>query len=236
MRPDDVGAERDSRNKRVFYTFAVLFRHMEDMNNRKLEQGLALPVMETFASVQGEGFHTGLYSYFIRVGGCDVGCHWCDVKESWDPALHPLTDVETLVAAIPEEIRTVVVTGGEPLMYDLTYLTYLLKKSGRAVHLETSGTGKLTGRFDWICLSPKRQALPAQEIYAEADELKVIVYNKMDFKFALTESEKVGPGTRLYLQPEWSRRERMLPEILDFLRFHPEWKLSVQTHKYLGLP
>ena len=201
-----------------------------------MDQGWALPVMETFESVQGEGFHAGLWSYFIRVGGCDVGCHWCDVKESWNPDLHPLTEVETLVAGIPDEIRTVIITGGEPLLYDLTYLTYLLKKSGRMVHLETSGSGRWTGRFDWVCLSPKRQSLPAPDKYAYADELKVIVYNKMDFTFALEEASKVKAGTRLYLQPEWSRRERMLPEILAFLRIHPEWKLSVQTHKYLGLP
>jgi len=201
-----------------------------------LEQGLALPVMETFVSIQGEGYHTGVPSFFIRVGGCDVGCHWCDVKESWDPARHPLVKVEDVVAQVPPQLETVVVTGGEPLLYDLTYLTYLLKKAGKKVHLETSGSSPFTGRFDWVCLSPKRFLLPKPEAYYHADELKVIVYNKMDFPFAEEQAAKVSPGTRLYLQPEWSRREKMLPLIIDYITTHPRWRLSVQTHKYLGLP
>ena len=200
------------------------------------DEGKFLPVMETFVSIQGEGFHTGVPSFFIRVGGCDVGCHWCDVKESWNPELHPLTEVDEVVRSIPPYIRTVIVTGGEPLLYNMVYLTEKLKEKNLNIHLETSGTGPLTGKFDWICLSPKKNMLPLPALYPAADELKIIVYNKTDFAFAEQEAAKVRPGTHLYLQPEWSRREKMLPLITDYIFKNPRWRLSVQTHKYLGLP
>ncbi|NPA43484.1 MAG: 7-carboxy-7-deazaguanine synthase QueE [Chlorobi bacterium] len=199
-------------------------------------EGKRLPVMETFVSVQGEGFHTGTPSFFIRIGGCDVGCHWCDVKESWNPELHPLREVDQIVEEIPDTLDTVIITGGEPLQYPLEYLTRRLKEKGKIVHLETSGTGPFKGHFDWVCLSPKKFQAPLPEAYDRADELKIIVFNRSDFDFAEAQADKVRPGTRLYLQPEWSRRERMLPEIVEYIVRHPRWKLSVQTHKYLGLP
>ncbi len=192
--------------------------------------------METFVSIQGEGYHTGLASFFIRLGGCDVGCHWCDVKESWNPDLFPPVAVDEVLKQIPGDIKTVVITGGEPLNYPLEYLTGRLKEKGLAVHLETSGTQKLSGDFDWICLSPKKFSAPLPEIYDRAHELKIIVFNRSDFAFAEKEAQKVRAGTKLYLQPEWSRREKILPAIIDYITRHPQWKLSLQTHKYIGLP
>jgi organic radical activating enzyme len=205
---------------------------------RKMEeqQGKFLPVMETFTSVQGEGFHTGAPSFFIRIGGCDVGCHWCDVKESWNPEIHPLRDVDEIIEEIPGTLRTVILTGGEPLLYDLDYLTGKLKQQNKRIHLETSGTGKLTGRFDWICLSPKKFSPPYEEIYRVADELKIIVFDRSDFKFAEEQAAKVRPETKLYLQPEWSRREKVLPYIIEYILNNDRWNLSVQTHKYLNMP
>ncbi len=204
--------------------------------DEKFTGGKQLPVMETFVSVQGEGYHTGTPSFFIRIGGCDVGCHWCDVKESWNPELHPLTDVDEILNNIPSHIKTVILTGGEPLNYDLSYLTRKLHEKNLRVHLETSGTGKLTGSFDWVCLSPKKYLLPKSEIYDAADELKIIVFNKKDFEFAEEQARKVKPHTKLYLQPEWSVREKTVPLIVEYIIRHPRWKLSLQTHKYIGLP
>ncbi len=204
--------------------------------DEKFTGGKQLPVMETFVSVQGEGYHTGTPSFFIRIGGCDVGCHWCDVKESWNPELHPLTDVDEILNNIPSHIKTVILTGGEPLNYDLSYLTRKLHEKNLRVHLETSGTGKLTGSFDWVCLSPKKYLLPKSEIYDAADELKIIVFNKKDFEFAEEQARKVKPHSKLYLQPEWSVREKTVPLIVEYIIRHPRWKLSLQTHKYIGLP
>ncbi len=192
--------------------------------------------MEHFISIQGEGFYTGTPSFFIRIGGCDVGCHWCDVKESWNPELHPLVNVDDIIESIPSYIKTVIITGGEPLLYNLNYLTRKLKEKNLAIHLETSGTSPLSGQFDWICLSPKKNLLPLPEIYNRADELKIIVFNKTDFDFAEKQSEKVRPKTKLFLQPEWSVRKKILPLITDFIIKNPKWKLSLQTHKYIGLP
>ena len=200
------------------------------------EQGKFLPIMETFISLQGEGYHTGTPSFFIRIGGCDVGCHWCDVKESWNPELHPLKNVDQIIQSIPTYIRTVIITGGEPLLYDLHYLTNRLKQNKFQIHLETSGSSKLTGTFDWICLSPKKNLPPLPEIYPLADELKIIIFNKKDFEFAEQEALKVRKNIPLYLQPEWSRREKILSQITDYIIRHPHWRLSIQTHKYLGLP
>ena len=206
------------------------------MKNILDTEGKLLPVMETFVSIQGEGYHTGLASFFIRIGGCDVGCHWCDVKESWNPELFPPVEVDEIVKQIPGEIETVIITGGEPLNYNLEYLTRKLKQMGKSVHLETSGSKKLTGTFDWICLSPKKFEPPEENIYAQADELKIIVFNASDFDFARQEAGKVSRETKLFLQPEWSRREKVLPLIVDFIKQNPRWKLSLQTHKYIGLP
>ncbi len=206
-------------------------------NNLFENDGKQLPVMEHFLSIQGEGYHTGLASYFIRIGGCDVGCHWCDVKESWDPQRHPLTAVDDLLVFIPQHIETVVITGGEPTLYNLDYLTRRLKETGKIIHLETSGTGTVSGVFDWICLSPKKNELPLPEYYRKAGELKVIIQNKTDFDFAEKQAKLVKNNTcKLYLQPEWSQRNKMTPLIIDYVLAHPQWKISLQTHKFLKIP
>jgi len=192
--------------------------------------------MEAFYTLQGEGYHKGSAAYFVRIGGCDVGCHWCDVKESWDAEKHPPTAIETIVAEAQKHSDTIVVTGGEPLMWDMGPLTSALKKSGLQTHLETSGAYPLTGDWDWVCLSPKKRMLPLQEVYTQADELKVIVYNHSDFDFAEEQAAKVGDRCKLFLQPEWSRRESAIPLIVDYVMKHPKWKASLQTHKYLNIP
>ncbi len=198
--------------------------------------GLQLPLMEAFYTVQGEGYHTGTPAYFIRVGGCDVGCHWCDVKESWNADLHPPTSVENIVAEAARFSKTIVVTGGEPLMWDMNPLTQALKNAGMQIHIETSGAYTLTGNWDWICLSPKKTKLPVDEVYQKANELKVIVYNKNDFKFAEEQAAKTNPNAILFLQPEWSKRDEMTPQIVDYVMQNPKWRISLQTHKFLNIP
>ena len=195
-----------------------------------------LPLMEDFYTIQGEGFHTGKAAYFIRIGGCDVGCHWCDVKESWNAELHPPTLSNEIVQKAKKYATTVVITGGEPLMWSMDYLTEKLIENGLKVHIETSGAYPLTGRYDWFCLSPKKTKLPTSEAYGRADELKVIVYNKHDFKFAEQQAALVSDTCELFLQPEWSNREKMMPQIVDYVMEHPKWKVSLQTHKYLNIP
>lgn len=199
-------------------------------------KGLLLPLMEEFYTIQGEGYHKGTAAYFVRIGGCDVGCHWCDVKESWLAELHPPTETSKIVENAIKYSNTVVVTGGEPLTWDMTQLTNQLRAKGLKTHIETSGAYKLTGTWDWICLSPKKLKLPTEEIYAKADELKMIIYNKDDFRFAEEQASKVGNDCILYLQPEWSRREKVIPEIVDYVMANPKWKVSLQTHKYLNIP
>ncbi len=206
-------------------------------NNIFNNDGRQLPIMEHFLSIQGEAYHTGLASYFIRIGGCDVGCHWCDVKESWNPELHPLIAVDDILKEIPQHIETIVITGGEPTLYNLDYLTEKLKKLNKKIHLETSGTGKLTGKFDWICLSPKKNELPNPEYYKKADELKVIIQNKTDFDFAEKQAILIDNTTcKLYLQPEWSQRDKIITYIIDYVIRKPQWKISLQTHKYINIP
>lgn len=195
-----------------------------------------LPVMEHFATIQGEGQYTGHAAYFIRLGGCDVGCTWCDVKESWDKDAHPLYTIEEMVSWIPEQISIVVITGGEPLMHDLTALTSSLKSAGKRTHIETSGTAPLTGQWDWICLSPKKFKNPLDPIYPMAHELKVIVYNQHDLQWAKELATLTSPDTRRLLQAEWSKREQMYPRITDFIIENPDWQISVQTHKYMNIP
>ncbi len=195
-----------------------------------------LPLMEEFYTIQGEGYHKGTAAYFIRVGGCDVGCHWCDVKESWNPNLHPPTEVERIAENAAKYSKTIVITGGEPLTWDMGPLTALLKEKGLSIHIETSGAYPLTGTWDWICLSPKKIKLPTSEVYEKANELKVIIYNKDDFRFAEEQAEKVGSACKLYLQPEWSKRDKMIPEIVDYVMQNPKWVVSLQTHKYLNIP
>ncbi|MDZ4823270.1 MAG: 7-carboxy-7-deazaguanine synthase QueE [Flavobacteriales bacterium] len=192
--------------------------------------------METFYTIQGEGFHAGTPAYFIRLGGCNVGCTWCDVKESWEADQHPLITVKQLVKdAKKSGTQIVVITGGEPAMYDLTELTQELKQKGLLVHIETSGVYPLTGEFDWVTFSPKKFKPPHPSIYKEADELKAIVYHKSDPEWALKHSFEVKPSCLLFLQPEWTKREEMIKVILDFVRTHTSWRISVQTHKYLGV-
>ncbi len=203
---------------------------------KKVDQGLMLPLMEAFYTIQGEGFHKGTAAYFIRVGGCDVGCHWCDVKESWDAEVHPPTDIVRIAAEAARHSDTIVVTGGEPLMWDMHPLTSELKKRGLKIHIETSGAYPLTGTWDWFCLSPKKNKLPLQACYDRADELKVIVYNRHDLKFAEEQAGRVGGECLLFLQPEWSVREKVMPMIVDYVMAHPKWRVSLQTHKYLHIP
>ncbi|MGF1557437.1 7-carboxy-7-deazaguanine synthase QueE [Paucihalobacter sp.] len=201
-----------------------------------VNQGKMLPLMEEFYTIQGEGFHKGTAAYFIRVGGCDVGCHWCDVKESWNADLHPPIEINKIVDNAVKFSDTIVITGGEPLTWDMTELTSQLKEKGLNIHIETSGAYPLTGIWDWICLSPKKLKLPTEEIYQKAHELKVIVFNNNDFRFAEEQAAKVNKDCILYLQPEWSKREKVTPSIVDYVMKHPKWKVSLQTHKYLNIP
>ena len=201
-----------------------------------IDQGKMLPLMEEFYTIQGEGYHTGKAAYFIRVGGCDVGCHWCDVKESWNADLHPPTLANTIVEHAKKYSDTVVITGGEPLMWSMDYLTKMLRKNGLKTHIETSGAYSFSGIWDWFCLSPKKTKLPLEEVYKEADELKMIIFNKSDFKFAEEHAAKVGKDCELFLQPEWSRKEKMTELIVEYVMKNPKWKISLQTHKYLNIP
>lgn len=196
-----------------------------------------LPLMEEFLTLQGEGAHTGSSAYFLRIGGCDVGCHWCDVKESWNADLHPVTSLELMVDhAQKSGSPTVVITGGEPLMWDMGPLTEKLHQAGLKVHLETSGAYPLTGEWDWICLSPKKTKHPLPEWYSAAHELKVVVFNKDDFRWAEEHEQHMNAAASRFLQPEWSKRATILPEIISYIDRNPKWRLSLQTHKYIGLP
>ena len=201
-----------------------------------VNKGEMLPLMEAFYTIQGEGYYKGTAAYFVRIGGCDVGCHWCDVKESWVANLHPPTSTTKIVSDAVAYSDTIVVTGGEPLMWDLTALTDQLKSKGVKTHIETSGAYKLSGTWDWICLSPKKMKLPTSEISQKANELKVIIYNNDDFKFAEEQANLVSEDCILYLQPEWSKKDKMIPKIVDYVMKYPKWKVSLQTHKYLNIP
>ena len=201
-----------------------------------IDEGKMLPLMEEFYTIQGEGFHTGTAAYFVRIGGCDVGCHWCDVKESWNAELHPATLTDTIVDNVKKYSDTVVITGGEPLMWNMDYITERLQQKGVKTHIETSGAYNLTGKWNWVCLSPKKNKLPIDIVYDNADELKVIIYNNDDFKFAEEQASKVSDTCVLFLQPEWSKQEKMTPLLVDYVMEHPKWKISLQTHKYLNIP
>ncbi|CAI8366267.1 MAG: 7-carboxy-7-deazaguanine synthase [Polaribacter sejongensis] len=201
-----------------------------------VDKGIMLPLMEEFYTIQGEGAHTGTAAYFIRVGGCDVGCHWCDVKESWNADLHPPTFADTIVENVKKHANTVVITGGEPLMWSMDYITNLLQKNNIKTHIETSGAYSFSGKWDWFCLSPKKTKLPLDEVYLEADELKMIIHNTSDFDFAEQEAAKVGKKCQLFLQPEWSKKEKMTELIVAYVMKNPKWKISLQTHKYLNIP
>ena len=209
---------------------------MDKKTKMLLENGEMLPIMESFYSIQGEGYHKGTASYFIRTGGCDVGCHWCDVKDSWDENAHPIITVKEIVKKSLGFSAFVIVTGGEPLMWNMGPLTKELKKFNKKTHIETSGSHRFTGDWDWVCLSPKKAKLPIEEAYNYADELKIIIYNNHDFIFAEEQAKKVNSNAILYLQPEWGKRERMMSLMVDFVKKNPKWKISLQSHKYLNVP
>ncbi len=200
--------------------------------NKKIE----IPLMEEFYTIQGEGFFTGRPAYFIRLAGCDVGCTWCDVKESWNPEIHPLVKIEDIIKNVEKSgADFVVITGGEPTIYDLEPITQALHKIEVQIAIETSGAYPITGEIDWICLSPKKFKLPLEENYSKANELKVIAFNQHDFKWAKELEEKVALECQLYIQPEWNKKEEMIPFVVDFVKNNIDWNISLQTHKYLGI-
>lgn len=204
---------------------------------RENEGGATLPVMEHFYTVQGEGYYQGRAAYFIRLGGCDVGCVWCDVKESWDAGKHPKLSVESLqLNVLDTPAKLVVVTGGEPLMHNLDVLTAALQSAGLQTNIETSGAHPLSGTWDWICLSPKKFKAPLPEILPLANELKVVVFNKSDFEWAEEFAARVSPNCKLYLQPEWDKAALVTPLIVDYIKANPTWELSLQIHKYINVP
>ena len=208
---------------------------MKTKINKDLLNGSSLPLMESFYTIQGEGYHKGSAAYFIRIGGCDIGCHWCDIKESWDVEKFPIVNVESIVDKVKKNSNKVVITGGEPLIYNMNPLTKKLKQLNISTHLETSGAYELTGDWDWICLSPKKNKLPINNIYSIANELKIIIYNKNDFLFAENLAKNINPDCKLYLQPEWSKREKVMPLIVNYVLKNNHWKVSLQTHKYLNI-
>ncbi|MFY0607463.1 MAG: radical SAM protein [Cyclobacteriaceae bacterium] len=193
--------------------------------------------MESFLTIQGEGSHSGRTAFFIRLGGCEVGCVWCDVKESWDAKNHPKSTVQSIVKAAKESgTKIAVITGGEPLMYDLENLTEQLIAAGIKTHVETAGVYPITGKWDWVCFSPKKFKEPNSLYYNQSDELKVVIYNKSDFKWAEQHAEKCNSNMQLFLQPEWSKKDQMTPLIVDYVKKNPKWRISLQTHKYLNIP
>ncbi len=203
----------------------------------EVKKDTALPVMEHFYTLQGEGFHQGRAAYFIRLGGCDVGCVWCDVKDSWDADKHPKYSIEQLVTEVKKTpTQLVVITGGEPLMHNLDELTAALKASGLQTNIETSGAHPLSGQWDWICLSPKKFKEPLPGILPHANELKVVIFNKSDFDWAEKYAALVSPSCKLYLQPEWDKAAQVTPLIIDYIKAHPQWELSLQVHKYINVP
>jgi 7-carboxy-7-deazaguanine synthase len=219
---------------------------MQELDAHQSAKLAELPVMEAFYTLQGEGFYQGQAAYFIRLGGCDVGCVWCDVKNSWDTEKHPKKSIETIVNDAVEVVRLhgaqagtlpfVVITGGEPLLHPLQALTEALRQAGFRIHIETSGSSALTGQFDWICLSPKKFKAALPSIFAHTHELKIVVFNKSDFDWAEQYARLMPPHCKLYLQPEWDKREQMVPLIVDYVKRFPNWQLSLQSHKYIDVP
>jgi organic radical activating enzyme len=211
--------------------------NLNEVQQAQLDKGESLPLMEEFYTIQGEGRNTGQAAYFIRLGGCDVGCHWCDVKESWDASIHPLTPIEQIVAnAAAYPAKAVVITGGEPLLYNLEPLTSQLKAAGIRIFLETSGAYPISGHFDWVCVSPKKFKGPRKDMLERADELKVIVFNASDFQWAEEHAAFIRPDCLRYLQPEWSKAEKLTDVIVEYVKEQPRWQVSLQTHKYMHIP
>jgi organic radical activating enzyme len=199
--------------------------------------GEKLPLVEEFYSIQGEGYHAGKAAYFIRLGGCDIGCRWCDTPFAWDPGLHPQVETDSIIAnAVSSGAGAVVVTGGEPFMWDLGYLCYHLKQNNIRTFAETSGAYPLSGEWDWICLSPKKSRPPLKEVFGSADELKVIIEEENDFLWAEKNRKLVNPGCLLFLQPEWSRFTEVIPTIVRYVRRNTEWRISLQIHKFMHIP
>jgi 7-carboxy-7-deazaguanine synthase len=200
-------------------------------------EGTRLPLVEEFFSLQGEGFHSGKAAYFIRIGGCDVGCSWCDSRFSWNQEMHPMIDADSIIGNVLRSgTDSVVVTGGEPLMWNLDYLCDGLKKNNISTFIETSGAYELSGKWDWICLSPKKNMPPVSDICDKADELKVIIQDRSDFEWAEKYRRMVTDRCRLFLQPEWSRFDKIIPEIVEYIKEKPEWRISLQIHKYMHIP
>lgn len=211
--------------------------NLSDEDKLLLENGKVLPVMEEFYSIQGEGLHTGKAAYFVRIGGCDVGCNWCDVKESWNPNHFPPTKVDEVLSRIYENIsKTVLVTGGEPLNYNLDYFCKKLGEKSISRHIETSGSSELSGEWDWICLSPKKNKVPLNRIFTLANELKVIIESKEDFEWAMDNSKKVSDKCELFVQPEWSVASKIMSDVVEFVKSNPKWKVSIQSQKYMRVP
>ena len=210
---------------------------MSRLSDKYAPDGTQLPLVEEFYTLQGEGYHTGKAAYFIRIGGCDVGCSWCDTKFSWQADLHPLTDTLKIVDnAVSYSAKAVVVTGGEPLSYNLDILCKGLKEHNVETYLETSGAYPLSGIWDWICLSPKKNLPPVPEIYSKADELKMIVQKEADFEWAEINRKKVSKNCKLFLQPEWSRYKEIIDPLVEYVKQHPEWQISLQAHKFMHIP
>ncbi len=202
-----------------------------------VKQGTLLPLMEAFYTIQGEGQHSGTPAYFIRLGGCDVGCVWCDVKDSWEAGKWPLVTIDKIVSdALQYPGRLVVITGGEPLMYNMGPLTNLLKSHGFTTNIETSGAHPFSGDFDWVCFSPKKFKKPHPSIYKVANELKVVIFHKSDYEFAEKHADLVNNSCKLLLQPEWSRSSEHLEAIISYVKSNPKWKISLQTHKFMDIP
>jgi organic radical activating enzyme len=203
----------------------------------QINSALELPLMEYFYTIQGEGSYSGKAAYFVRLAGCDVGCVWCDVKESWNNDDHPLVSIENIVKPIEEtNANFVVITGGEPAMYDLSALTKRIHKTVPLIAIETSGCYPLVGEIDWYCFSPKKFKAPVTEAYDKANELKVVISHPSDFSWAEEHATKVNAKCKLYLQPEWSKQERFLPLIIDYVKQNPKWQISLQTHKFMQIP
>lgn len=208
-----------------------------DELKNQVKSGTHLPVMEHFYTIQGEGAFSGVPAYFVRLAGCDVGCVWCDVKESWEAGAHPIFSVEDIVKLVGDsKAESVVITGGEPLMHNLNHLTSELKKIGKKTHVETSGVYSASGTWDWVCFSPKKFKEPHPSIFTIANELKVVVFHVSDFEFAETYAAKVGSNCLLFLQPEWGKEKLMAAKIVDYVKDNPKWRISLQTHKYLNIP
>lgn len=217
------------------------------MTDQSISTQQLLPVMESFYTLQGEGYYQGKAAYFIRLGGCDVGCVWCDVKESWDADKHPKFSIDEIVEKAIQEVAgyklqvsgnlpIIVITGGEPLLHDLTAITKALHAAGFQTNIETSGSSPLSGDWDWICLSPKKFKAPLPEILSKANELKVVIFNKSDFDWAEQYAAQVSPNCKLYLQPEWDKAQQNTPLIIDYIKANPKWELSLQIHKYINVP